>query len=58
MQVGHGLPCPFCFRIRQIMFEEATMDLFSKTNLPMTLVIVLIVWAWISFLSVVLGSLF
>lgn len=34
------------------------MDLFSKTNLPMTLVISLIVWAWISFLSVVLGSLF
>lgn len=34
------------------------MDLFSKTNLPMTLVVSLIVWAWISFLSVVLGSLF
>ena len=34
------------------------MDLFSKTNLPMTLVVVLIIWAWISFLSVALGSLF
>jgi hypothetical protein len=34
------------------------MDLFGKTNLPMTLVVALIVWAWISFLSVVLGSLF
>jgi hypothetical protein len=29
--------------------------LFSKENLPMTLVIALIVWAWISFLSVVLS---
>jgi len=34
------------------------MNLFSKTNLPMTLVVTLIVWAWISFLSVALGSLF
>lgn len=34
------------------------MDLFSKTNLPMTLVIALIIWAWISFFSVALSSLF
>lgn len=34
------------------------MGLFSKTNLPLTLVFFLIVWAWISFLSVVLASLF
>ena len=34
------------------------MNLFSKTNLPMTLVVILIVWAWISFLSVALSSLF
>ncbi len=38
--------------------RKQAMDMFSKTNLPMTLVIALIVWAWISFLSVVLGSLF
>lgn len=34
------------------------MNLFSKTNLPMTLVVGLIVWAWLSLFSVVLGSLF
>lgn len=34
------------------------MNPFSKTNLPMTLVIIMIVWAWISFLSVALSSLF
>ena len=34
------------------------MNLFSQTNLPMTLLIILIVWAWISFLSVALSSLF
>lgn len=34
------------------------MDLFSKTNLPMTLIVALILWAWISLLSVVLGSVF
>lgn len=34
------------------------MDLFSKTNLPMTLVVALIVWAWISFLSTAIASLF
>lgn len=34
------------------------MNPFSKTNLPLTLVIILIVWAWISFLSVALTALF
>lgn len=34
------------------------MDLFSKANLPLTLVIALIIWAWISFFSVALSSLF
>jgi hypothetical protein len=34
------------------------MDLFSKTNLPLTLVIVLVIWAWLSFVSVLLGSMF
>lgn len=34
------------------------MNLLSKTNLPMTLVIAMIVWAWVSLFSVVLGSLF
>ena len=31
---------------------------FSKTALPMTIVVALIVWSWISFLSVVLYPLF
>ncbi len=34
------------------------MNLFSKTNLPLTLVVIMIVWAWLSLFSVVLGSLF
>ncbi len=34
------------------------MNLLSKTNLPMTLVVALILWAWFSLFSVVLGSLF
>lgn len=37
---------------------ENTMNLFSKTNLPLTLVVIMIVWAWLSLFSVVLGSLF
>jgi hypothetical protein len=37
---------------------ENTMNLFSKTNLPLTLVIIMVVWAWLSLFSVVLGSLF
>lgn len=32
------------------------MDLFSKHNLPMTLILVLIAWAWLSLLSVIVGS--
>lgn len=34
------------------------LRMFNKTNLPMTLVVILIVWAWISLFSVVLGKLF
>ncbi len=34
------------------------MNIFSKTNLPLTLVVALIAWAWLSLFSVVLGSLF
>lgn len=34
------------------------MNPFSKFNLPMTLVVALIAWAWLSLFSVVLGSLF
>jgi hypothetical protein len=34
------------------------MNLLSKTNLPMTLVIVMIAWAWTSLFSVIFGSLF
>lgn len=34
------------------------LRMFNKTNLPMTLVVILIVWAWISLFSVVLGRLF
>lgn len=34
------------------------MNLFSKTNLPMTLVVALIVWAWLSLITVLIGKLF
>lgn len=34
------------------------MNLFSAFNLPMTLVMALIIWAWLSLFSVILGSLF
>jgi hypothetical protein len=34
------------------------LRMFNKNNLPMTLVVLLIVWAWISLFSVVLGKLF
>ena len=34
------------------------MNIFSKYNLPFTLIISLILWAWFSLLSVILGSLF
>lgn len=33
-------------------------DLFSKHNLPMTVVIALIAWAWFSLFSVLVGKLF
>jgi hypothetical protein len=32
--------------------------LFNKTVLPITLVVIMIVWAWVSFFSVALSSLF
>ena len=32
--------------------------LFNKTALPITLVVLMIVWAWVSFLSVAISSLF
>jgi len=32
--------------------------LFNKTALPITLVVIMIVWAWVSFLSVAVSSLF
>jgi hypothetical protein len=31
------------------------MNLLSKSNLPMTLVVILIIWAWVSLFSVLLG---
>ncbi len=34
------------------------MNIFSKYNLPFTLIIALIAWAWLSLFSVILGSLF
>jgi hypothetical protein len=38
---------------------EITMQfLFSKAVLPLTLVIGMIIWAWVSFLSVAVSSLF
>lgn len=33
------------------------MDLFSKANLPLTIVVSLLAWAWLSLISVLLGSL-
>ncbi len=33
------------------------LRLFSKTNLPMTLVVLLIVWAWISLTVTLLAAL-
>jgi hypothetical protein len=33
------------------------MNIFSKTNLPMTLVIVLILWAWFSLFSGLIAAL-
>lgn len=34
------------------------LRMFNKTNLPMTVVVLLIVWAWVSLLSVLLSRLF
>lgn len=34
------------------------MSSFKQSNLPMILVVSLIVWAWLSFFSVALSSLF
>ncbi len=39
------------------IFLEKAMNLLSKTNLPMTLVVAMILWAWLSLFSVVFGSL-
>jgi hypothetical protein len=33
------------------------MNIFSAYNLPMTLIITLLLWAWLSLFSVVFGSL-
>jgi hypothetical protein len=34
------------------------MHIFNKTNLPVTLVVILLTWAWISLISVLVGALF
>ncbi len=34
------------------------MEMLTKANLPLTIVMVLIAWAWFSLISVILGSLF
>jgi hypothetical protein len=34
------------------------LRMFNKNNLPMTVVVLLIVWAWVSLLSVLLSRLF
>lgn len=31
------------------------MHMFTWENLPMTLIVALIIWSWISFFSVILG---
>lgn len=38
--------------------ESAMLQMFNKNNLPMTVVVLLIVWAWLSLLSVLLSRLF
>jgi hypothetical protein len=40
------------------MVERFMSYLFNKAALPITLVVIMIVWAWVSFLSVALSSLF
>ena len=53
---GHGLHAPS--RLPQSHDrEERCMNLLSKTNLPMTLVVSMIIWAWLSLFSVIFGSL-
>lgn len=32
------------------------MELFSKANLPLTIVVSLLAWAWLSLFSVIVGS--
>ncbi len=34
------------------------LHLFNKTNLPMTVVVLLIVWGWVSLFSIILAQLF
>ncbi len=34
------------------------MNIFSAYNLPITLVVALLIWAWFSLFSTLLGSLF
>jgi hypothetical protein len=34
------------------------MNIFSPYNLPITLVVILILWAWFSLISALFGSLF
>jgi hypothetical protein len=38
--------------------ENRMNYLFNKAALPLTLVVVMIIWAWTSFFSVALSSLF
>ncbi len=33
------------------------MQMFNKTNLPITVVLILILWAWFSLFSAILGKL-
>lgn len=35
--------------------KESIVHIFSWENLPMTIIVALIVWSWISFLSVILA---
>jgi hypothetical protein len=44
------------FIIAEII-TEPDMNPFSKTNLPMTLVLSLIAWAWLSLISALLAAL-
>jgi len=34
------------------------MNIFSKTALPITLIVAMVIWAWVSFFSVAVSSLF